>query len=392
MQKDTVMLSTTKAIAERILTETFHGAVRLGEGSDLGGSHRSLVLRFAVLEGPTTVPRSVIVKRAVGNIFEPDASHELAWNLFNDWASLQFLDKIAASERLAPVFYGGDRSVGLFVMEDMGEGTRLDHLLLGNDAQAAEAGLLAYASMHGRLHALSMTHREEYLRLRETLGPNIPLPAEYYRYDWLRPVLHTLAEQLAIPLQPGVDEELETLTAMLLNPGPFLGFMQVDACPDNRMLVDGNWRLLDFEGAHYGHVLLEGAYCRMPMPTCWCVYHLPEHIMRRAEASYRAELVRGCPAAGDNKLFGQGLVAACITWTLSFHQFMRPLEKMLHEDRSIVALSDRQRFLLYLNSAASTSDEFRCMPATGAMLRAIADKLAELWPEAVEPPYYPAFR
>jgi len=26
------------------------------------------------------------------------------------------------------------------------------------------------------------------------------------------------------------------------------------------------------------------------------------------------------------------------------------------------------------------------------MLRAIADKLAELWPEAVEPPYYPAFR
>jgi Phosphotransferase enzyme family len=394
MNEDTHLLTSTKAIAESILTETFEESVRLGEGSDLGGSKRSLVLRFPVLDGPMTSPESVIVKRAAAANFDPDTSNEPAWLLFNDWASLQFLGEIeiAASEHFAPTFYGGDRSAGLFVMENLGEGTRLDHLLLGNDPEAAESGLMTYASIHGRLHALSMAKRGEYLHIREALGPATPFPLEYYSYDWLKPALHTLAERLNVAVQPTVDEELEALKAILVHPGPFLGFMQVDACPDNSMLVGGRWRMLDFEGAHYGHVLLEGAYCRMPMPTCWCVYRLPERIAQQAEAAYRSELVKGCPEARNDDIFAQGLVGACITWALGFHQFLRPLEKMLHEDRTLIALSDRQRYLLYLNNAALSSAEFGIMPATGAILPALIRKLSELWPEAVEPPYYPAFR
>src|SRR5579863_5249994 len=146
MNEDTHLLSDTKAIARRILTETFGETVYLGEGSDLGGSNRSLVLRFPVQSGPEAAPASVIVKRTVSPNFDPDTSNEPAWLLFNDWASLQFLGEIAASEHFAPIFYGGDRAAGLFVMEDVGNGTRLDHLLLGHDPQAAESGLMAYAS------------------------------------------------------------------------------------------------------------------------------------------------------------------------------------------------------------------------------------------------------
>ena len=378
MVKDGSELASTKTIVERILTMTFDGIVRLGEGYDLGGSSRTLVRRFPVLDGPATAPASVIVKRTANANFDPDISNEATWLFFNDWASLSFLEKVSTSERFAPTFYGGERSTGLFVMEDMGDGTRLDHLLLGNDLKAAEAGLIAYASMHGRLHALSMSKQDEYLHIRGALGSNTPLPVESYDYTWLKPTLHTLAAQLNIAIQPGIDEELETLTAALVNPGPFLGFMQADSCPDNSMLVDGNWRMLDFEGSHYGHVLLEGAYCRMPMPTCWCVYHLPEGILQQAEAAYRAELIKGCPEAGDDVLFAQGLVGACITWALSFHQFMRPLEKMLSKDRTLVALSDRQRFLLYLNSATQASEKFNSMPAMGTMTRTMAKKLSEL--------------
>jgi hypothetical protein len=36
-------------------------------------------------------------------------------------------------------------------------------------------------------------------------------------------------------------------------------------------------------------------------------------------------------------------------------------------------------------------EQFAHMPATGASLRAIANKLAQIWPAAVDPPYYPAF-
>jgi hypothetical protein len=82
---------------------------------------------------------------------------------------------------------------------------------------------------------------------------------------------------------------------------------------------------------------------------------------------------------------------ACIYWALSFHKWMRPLEKMLEQDRHMVALTDRQRSLLYVRAAAHASEEFAHLRATGATLRAIASRLAERWPEAGDPLYYPAF-
>jgi hypothetical protein len=63
MDEDIVASSSTKPIAERILSERFKQAIRLGEPSDLGGSARSQVLRFAVLDGSSEAPGSVIVKR-----------------------------------------------------------------------------------------------------------------------------------------------------------------------------------------------------------------------------------------------------------------------------------------------------------------------------------------
>jgi hypothetical protein len=77
---------------------------------------------------------------------------------------------------------------------------------------------------------------------------------------------------------------------------------------------------------------------------------------------------------------------------VGFARFMRPLEQMLLEDKTLTALSDRQRFLLYTNSAAQAAEKFQAMPETGSLMQAMAEKLSTLWPEAVEPPYYPAFR
>ncbi len=113
--------------------------------------------------------------------------------------------------------------------------------------------------------------------------------------------------------------------------------------------------------------------------------------MQRAEAVYRAELARACPAAADDMLFYRAVVEACITWVLNFHTYLRPLAKLLEQDRSLVALTDHQRFLLYVNAAARASEQFEHLRAIGASLRAIARNLAQIWPEAVEPPYYPAF-
>ena len=389
METPATALQTT-ARAEHVLAEAFGESVRLGEGVDLGGSARSTVLRFPVLTGPQTTPGSVIVKQTRSEHFEPGTANDAAWALFNDWASLQFLRQVETPTPFAPAFYGGDREAGLFVMEDLGPGTRLDHLLLGHDTRAAEEGLVAYAEMHGRLHALTMSKQAEYLRIREALSP-ATASSDYFAFNNLQPALYTITDLLQLPLSPGVDEELHALKEALLNPGSFLAFVQSDAAPDNFLRADAGWQLLVFEGGRYTHALLEGVYCRMPFPTCWCVYRLPASIMQHVESVYRSELARGCPSAADDTLFYHAVVEACITWALSFHTHMRSLEHMLTQDRALVALTDRQRFLLYVNAAADASEQFEHLRAIGSSLRAIATRLTQIWPAAVEPPYYPAF-
>ena len=240
----------TKSIAERLLSETFSTTVRLGEGRDLGGSRRTKVYRFPVLHGSGALPASVIVKQAHSTAeapYAPERALEPAWTLFNDWASLQFLSQVAGKAALAPRFYAGNRTTGLFVMEDLGEDRRLDHFLLGDDPHAAEAALIEFAALHGRLHALTRNHLHDFTRVREALGP-LEWETSYYRYEWFAPTLHQTADILGITPAPGVDAELATLTASLLNPGPFLTFTQGDSCPDNCLYVQGRMRLLDFEG------------------------------------------------------------------------------------------------------------------------------------------------
>ncbi|HEY1354241.1 MAG TPA: DUF2087 domain-containing protein [Ktedonobacteraceae bacterium] len=364
--------------AEHILAEVCGAPVRLGSGADLGGSARSRVVRFPIRQGPASCPASVIVKQANTETFEPDTANNTTWWFFNDWASLQFLNQLETPTPLAPRFYGGNRQAGLFVMENLGQGRRLDYLLLGNNAEIAEAGLLAYAKMHGCLHALTLRQEGAYLRIREALGPATPQDPCYH-YAWLTSAQRSMADLLELEVAPEVEAELAALETLLTRSGPFHAFIQADAAPDNVLHDGASWRLIDFEGGHYTHALLEG------------VYRLPDEIMQRAETTYRAKLARACPEATDDKRFYQAVVEACVTWALNFHTHIRPLEKMLAQDRSLVALTDRQQLLLYLNAAAHACAEFGHMPATGTSLRAMATRLSHLWPEAVEPPCYPAF-
>ena len=151
-------------------------------------------------------------------------------------------------------------------------------------------------------------------------------------------------------------------------------------------------RLLDFEGGMFSHALKEGVYGRIHFPTCWCVYRMPEHVPLRMEEAYRAELVKGCPAAADDRLFYRAVVDACALWMLDwYHEF--PLAQLLEQDRMIVTSTVRQRFLMRSEILARTTEEFGHLEAFGETVRAIATKLSEVWtPDEYAMPYYPAFR
>jgi hypothetical protein len=384
----------TVATTESLLSDAFSSTVQLGEGKDLGGSRRTEVYRFPIRNGGGDLPASVIVKQAhsaPNAVYNPELALEPAWTFFNDWASLQFLSQFVGEALPAPRLYAGDRAAGLIVMEDLGEGQRLDHFLLGNDPFVAEESLVEFAALHGRLHALTRDKRDEFTRIRESLGP-VKEATNYYSYEWLAPTLHQTANIAGINAGPGVDAELAALRGTMLHPGPFLTFTQGDSCPDNCLRTGTHMRLIDFEGGMLSHALKEGVYGRMHFPTCWCVYRLPAHVPLRMEEVYRAELVKGCPEAADDTLFYRAVVESCALWMLDwYHEF--PLAQLLEKDRMIVTSTVRQRLLLRSEIFSRTTEEFGHLEAFGETVKAIATKLSEVWPpDEYALPYYPAFR
>src|SRR5260370_39221368 len=97
--------------------------------------------------------------------------------------------------------------------------------------------------------------------------------------------------------------------------------------------------------------LLDAAYFHVPFPTCWCVSRFPPEIPPRMQAAYRAELVKGCPEAGDGRRFQTSLVECCAWWTIATVSWS--LLGALKEDGQWGISSLRQRQLLRLDNFAA---------------------------------------
>jgi hypothetical protein len=275
------------------------------------------------------------------------------------------------------------------VLEDMGEGGHLHTFLLGNDPAAAEAALIGLATTLGRMHALGAGNVAAYRRLRDALGPANP-EATLDGFDWLTPAFAGMVAALGITPAPGTDSDLLALGAALRDPGPFLTYIHGDPCLDNCLLTPAGVRLFDFEVGGPGQALLDGVYGRMRFPSCWCVGQLPAGVPLRMEAAYRAELVRGCPAAADDTLFAHAVAEACAFWILRMGQW-KQLTRALESDYEWGIATGRQRFLLRLPMVARTLGEIGHLEALGASFARMADAAARRWPDLAPMPYYPAF-
>lgn len=387
------------AAAEAVMSAALGGPVRLGAGEKLPGSKRANVYRVAVLDAARdggSAPGSVVIKYINPATQQSDDSAAAAlarWTFHNDWASLSFLGALASElgiAPLAPQLYGGDLAAGLFVMQDLGVGRRLDHELLGADPDAAESALVEYAAIHGQLHGLTRGRRAEYAAIRDALGPAQD-PTGDDRLDWLAPTLGEITGAVDVAPEPGAERELVALGAALRDPGPFFTFTQGDACPDNCIRVGGSLRLLDFEGGRFAHALAEGVYGRMRFPTCWCVAQMPQRVAERMEAAYRAELARWLPEADDDEIFYPAVAQSCLYWMLDwFHAF--PLRAQLERDQTWRMASVRQRTMARLELATAATRQYRHLEALGATLARVRERLAARWPaDTQQMAPYPAF-
>lgn len=379
------------AVAEQVMAARFGGKVRLALGDKEGLNRRDYVHRLNVVQGPPEAPQTLIMKQARRRADQPYASDEAegpASRLFDEWAGLQFLGEVGGDSPLAPRLYGGDRDAGILLMEDFGTGMRLDHALLGQDAAVAAHTLVALSRTVGRMHAQTLGKQARYEELRTVLGPTTKPSRQSTRRD-LEGVRHSLQAIGLVPRQE-FYKECETVLAMLDDPGPFCAYLHSDPCPDNCHWVGPDLRLLDFEGGTYGHALLEGVYPRIHFPTCWCVSRLPDEVMRNAEEAYRAALLKGCPQAADDGVFGPAVVGTCAYW--AFTRLVNSLPGILEEDRPTDLGTARQRIILRFELSASAADEFGCLKAIGETAHRVVTTLRSRWQDAGEMPYYPAFQ
>jgi hypothetical protein len=375
------------AAAEQLLQARSGGPVCLGEVVEL--QERSNVLRAAILDGPAGMPSSVVIKRA-DLPYEPDASAfpASAWLLFNNWAGLEFLNQVDDG-RFVPRIYGGDRKLGLVVMEDYGSVQGLHDLLLGEDADAAEQGLLAYARLLGGMHASTAGRQAGFDRIRQALGPN--QRTEFHTYAWLEQAWTEALDAVSVTPRPGASAELQRVIASMRDPGPFLVYTHGDPCPDNCLFVDGQPRLIDLDIGEYRHAFRDGVYGRIHFPTCWCVSRMPARVPRNMEAVYRAALVQGCPEAADDTLFQRAVVEGCVYWLCEMFRY--PIADLLREDLQWGRATRRQRYLVRLAIVAEATEEYGYLEAIGATFRALAERLTALWEDETDAMLmYPAFR
>ncbi|HJT89545.1 MAG TPA: ankyrin repeat domain-containing protein, partial [Bryobacteraceae bacterium] len=383
-------------LVERILTEAWNGPVVLGDCYQLRGER---VLRFEIAAAPEggdrPAPASVVVKQArrdAARPYDPDTADQPngAWGLFEDWAGTRLFSSLPNGADYATRFYGGDRTAGVIVIEDLGDGEALVDCLMGDDPKRAEEGLLLLARCLGQMHAATVGLHDRYWGYRDALGPRLDRAGRQLHNGQLRELQQGFA---AIGVRPasGFEAEFQQVAAAISDPGPFLAYVHGDPCPDNCRILDGKLRLFDFETSGFQHALLDAVYGRLTFPTCWCVNRLPAHIAPMMESVYRAELVQTCPAAGDDRRFQRELVHCCAFWVIWQGEWR--LENAGRDDSRWGISTWRQRVLVRLDALAGATEEFHHLPAMGETARRCTERLRQIWPaEADQMPLYPAFR
>jgi hypothetical protein len=162
-----------------------------------------------------------------------------------------------------------------------------------------------------------------------------------------------------------------------------------DPCPDNVLLVSGNFHLIDFEFAAPGHALFDGVYWRMGFPTCWCAGRIPDNVLARVEGAYRTQLGRAIAAALDDETYRSEVALIAAARLLGSLSWL--LDDALKDDGEWGISTKRSRLLWYLEATIRMNEESDTFPGFVATARAWLADLRARWPGAAPLAFYPAF-
>ncbi|MEU0631712.1 hypothetical protein [Streptomyces sp. NPDC005989] len=338
------------------------------------------------LQSTSALPRSVVVK------WVPDGRRETLatpWRLRNELAALQFLSEDLGID-LAPRVVAADTAARFLVLEDLAPRVSLDRLLRRDGAAAHGDRLAAFARARGALSAATAGRAETYYARRAKLGPVDAAADQAGRLAPLRAGAIEHASSLGVPLDGRPAHELTSALDELAAPGPFLALSNGDAEANNILLHasgPAEARLIDFEFAGYTHALTDAVCLYVPGPA-WLTVNDPT--TTGLADQYRRALARGIPAAEDDRRYGDGLAAACVSWALV------RLQRFALLDTRPPGGHSRLQLVATLEAAAHTAQSCRTLPHLTSWIRRIATVLRHRWPDAdqdfADPARFPPYR
>jgi hypothetical protein len=164
---------------------------------------------------------------------------------------------------------------------------------------------------------------------------------------------------------------------LLVEPGPFHGLTNGDATSGNAFYRDGRVRLFDLETAGFRNALIDGSVCRLRhLHSVWA-RALPVTVQHRMQDAYRTELVRGCPEASDDRLFGPHLLAASAAWMAALCE---ELPAAIERDRTWGRATIRQRIVAALEHFERLADEWHTASALATHASEMSARLRQRWP------------
>ena len=374
------------AATERILSKAWDNRINICKVECLTEKGRRNLLLRCFIHPVDRVPSSFIIKKVEAEIYHPDRFD--LWDtkrFFNDWIGSQFLNTLSSKSKHSPLFYGGDRYLGLIVIEDVQHKDSLVEPLLGRDRIQAESALLQYATCLANLHTDTLGKSEEFEKLYQALAPNMnPTQASVNIHQH-----KSRLENLGIHLESNWVRDLEAIHQTVRHPREFSAYIHTDACPDNVLNTGKELRLIDFETGFFGHALIDAVGGRMMFPSCWCSKRLPDAMVRQMENTYREILVQHCSPAADDRIFETALVHTCGLWLLD--TLSRHFEDAMAEDRDFGICTIRQRIMARLEVFIATSREFNRLPGLRSISSRLLNLLRQRWSNISDLPLYPAF-
>ncbi|MEL6496239.1 MAG: hypothetical protein AAFQ41_14120 [Cyanobacteria bacterium J06623_7] len=370
--------------AERILSTALSSQIQLDRLERMTEPGRRNLLIRCWSERTGDFPPSFIIKKVEGE-YNPDR-HDSAdtKRFFNDWIGTQFLNTVSLPSQHSPLFYGGDRILGLIVIEDVEHHDSLAELLLGNDRSLVERALLQYATCLGQLHRDTVSKIGEFERLYRIFAPGIEFTRASLNIQQLQARLN-----LVIELDCHCLQDIETINQMLLNPGEFLTYVHTDACPDNVLDAGNKLRLIDFETGRFEHAFIDATCGRMMFPSCWCSQALPLDLVQKMEQSHRSILSEVCPSLEDDCIFETALVNACGMWLL--YTVLRHLETALVKEQDFGVSTIRQRILARLDAFIHISTQLNRLEGLRSTSSRLLEILNKRWSDVPKLSSYPAF-